>query len=390
MIPYGKHYLDDDDIDAVVRVLKSGSLTQGPSIQEFEEQIATYVGAKYAVAVSSATAGLHLSLIAAGVDARSTVITSPITFVASANAATYVGAQIDFADIDPKNINISVDKIESIIKKNKMVKAIIPVHYAGLPCDMEPIKDLANKFGIEIVEDAAHALGSFYDKESPVGSCKNSLTTVFSMHPVKSIASGEGGIITTNSVECYRKLLRLRSHGINKNDDIFVSLNNAKTGSIGNPWYYEMQDLGFNYRITDFQCALAGSQLKKIELFMKRRRYLVQRYDAYFEGSDKIIPAQIQGREISAHHIYPIRINFAHLKFSRAEIMNRLRGMGIITQVHYIPVPMHPFYSNKGFSIENYPNAMKYYQECLTIPLYFGLADEQQDYIVKSLFEALD
>lgn len=385
MIPYGKHHIDDEDIKSVVDVLKSGALTQGPVVEMFEKAIAEYVGAKYAVAVSSGTAALHLAALAAGVGPGNFLVTSPITFVASANAALYAGGNVLFADIDPCTVNISPDNLHETLQKNKNVKAIIPVHFAGLPCDMPEIKSIADSFGTAIIEDAAHALGAKYADGLRVGSCAYSLMTIFSFHPVKAIAAGEGGMITTNDESIYRKLLRLRSHGINKLDDPFLLPEQASTNGNANPWYYEMQELGYHYRITDIQCALGLSQFKKLDMFIERRRELVKAYDAAFDGMQYCRPAQPSGRDQSGHHLYVLRIDFNALNLTREQFIKELRKRNIGSQVHYIPVPAQPYYRHMGFKPEDYPNALNYYHEALSIPLYYDLSDEQQQHVINSI-----
>jgi UDP-4-amino-4,6-dideoxy-N-acetyl-beta-L-altrosamine transaminase len=387
MIPYGKHHIDEEDIQAVVNVLRSGILTQGPIVEQFEHEIAAYVGAKYAVAVSSATAGLHLAALAAGVGPGSTLITSPITFIASANAGIYAGGNVAFADIDSQTINMSPASLKIALANNPNTKVVIPVHFAGLPCDMPALKLLADNAGAVIIEDAAHALGGSYPEGGKVGSCLYSLMTVFSFHPVKAIAAGEGGMITTNDEAVYRKLLRLRSHGINKLDDKLEIASQAKTNGEVNPWYYEMQELGFHYRITEMQCALALSQLQKLDKFIGRRRILAKKYDESFAVFKNCRPAQAMGRDISGHHLYVLRINFNSIGLSRAELIKKLKVHGIGSQVHYIPVPMQPYYRNFGFNIEDFPNAIRYFEEALSIPLFYELTDKQQEYIISVLKE---
>ena len=389
IIPYGKHFLDEEDIEAVVEVLRTKNLTQGEEVDKFEEAVAKYVGAKYAVAVSSWTAGLHIACLAAGVQTDDEVLTSPITFVSSANCAVFCGAKPVFSDIDNESLNLCPSKLRDSLSKLSNTKVIIPVHYAGAPCDMKSIKEIADKSGTLIIEDAAHALGSRYEDGSMVGSCKYSDMTGFSFHPVKSIAAGEGGMITTNNYDLYKKLLRLRSHGINKLDDSFLIQDQATTGDIDNPWYYEMQDLGYNYRITDIQCALGRSQLKKLDKFIGRRRQLVSRYDAAFEGSEKINPTQIQFRSSSSYHLYVVRINFKKTNINRAQLMNELKQEGILTQVHYIPVTSHPFYKELGFDTRQYPNSLNFYEEALSLPLYYSLTDQQQDSVINTIKEKL-
>jgi len=382
MIPYGKHHIDEEDIQAVVNVLRSGILTQGPIIEQFEQEIARYVGARYAIAVSSGTAALHLAALAAGVGPGSALITSPITFVASANAALYTGGSVVFADIDPQTINMSPNSLAIALANNPNTKAVIPVHFAGLPCDMPAIKLLADNAGAVIIEDAAHALGASYPAGGKVGSCSHSLMTIFSFHPVKAIAAGEGGMITTNDETIYRKLLRLRSHGINKLDDALEIPSQAQANGEVNPWYYEMQTLGFHYRITEMQCALALSQFNKLDQFISRRRTLAKRYDESFAAFKNCRPAQLVGRDLSGHHLYVLRIDFNSLDINRAELMKKLKDKGIGSQVHYIPVPMQPYYRRLGLNFEDFPDAINYYEEALSIPLFYDLTDEQQEYIV--------
>lgn len=387
MIPYGKHHIDEQDIQAVVDVLRSGALTQGPAIDSFERAIADYVGAKYAVAVSSGTAALHLSALIAGVGPGTSLITSPVTFVASANAALYAGGRVVFADIDPDTVNMSPLALREALANNPDARAVIPVHFAGLPCDMPAIKSIADQAGVTVIEDAAHALGAQYPDGQRVGSCAYSHMTIFSFHPVKAIAAGEGGMITTNDEAIYRKLLRLRSHGINKLDDPLQMPEQAETDGIRDPWYYEMQELGFHYRITDIQCGLALSQFKKLGRFIARRRELVNKYDEAFADMRNCRPAQTAGRDRSGHHLYVLRIDYAAAGLNRGKLIQELRLRQIGSQVHYIPVPAHPHYRRLGFRPEDYPNAQKYYQEALSIPLFYDLADEQQEQVIAAIRE---
>jgi len=389
MIHYGRHHIDEDDINAVVEQLRSGWLTQGPKVSEFETVVANYVGARYAVAVSNGTAALHLACLAAGVDEGDRVITTPNTFVASANAAHFVGATAHFADIDARTLNIDPIALAEECRTLGKVKAIIPVHFAGLACDMQAIRIVAEKYGAIVIEDAAHALGAEYHEGGRVGNCRNSDMTIFSFHPVKMITTGEGGMITTNSEVYYRKLLRLRSHGINKLDDPFEHRDDAYTDGEKNAWYYEMQELGFNYRITDIQAALGLSQFQKLENFLDRRRALSMRYDQAFKKSGNVTPQQNEGRQLSSMHLYVVRIPFQQLGIRRHHFMSRLRDYGYTTQVHYIPAHYHPFYRKKGYLPGRYPVSEQYFDECLSLPLFYGLQEASQDHLVACIAELL-
>ena len=380
MIPYGRHHLDQEDIDAVTRFLETRPLlTQGPIVQAFEKEIANRVGARYAVAVSSATAGLHIAAQATGLEPGKRMIVPPITFVASANAATYLGAQTIFCDIDASSCNLDTKHVAKVLQADADISTIMPVHVGGLPCDMQGLRTLADQHNCMIIEDAAHALGSSYECGAPVGSCKYSDMTVFSFHPVKAIALGEGGLITTNDETLYRTLLRLRSHGINKLDDSFEHPKES------GPWYYEMQELGYNYRITDLQCALGLSQIKKLGAFVDRRRALAKQYDKMLAGWQHLRPAQSAASNHSAYHIYVLQIDFDALNTTRAQFMTDLKARGIGSQVHYVPVPMHPFYRKRGHSMDALPNARAYYQKALTIPLFYDLTDTEQNRVVEVL-----
>lgn len=395
LIPYGRHYLDNKDIACVVAVLKHGALTQGEQVIQFEQTIASYVGAKYAVALSSGTAALHLSALALDLKKADAVITTSNTFVATSNAILYVGAKPIFVDIDKKTLNIDITALEQVIIDNPNVKAIFPVHFAGLPCQMDKIALIAKKYQLSMVEDAAHALGSTYTNGSKVGNCHYSDMTIFSFHPVKGIAAGEGGMITTNSETLYKKILLLRSHGISKGNFEFPGISQPDNGLINQKyalengqlkrWYYEMQQLGFNYRITDIQCALANSQMDKIDDFLTRRKQLVKQYDQAFANHSYLKPQQTHARSQSSHHIYLLNIDFDVLNTTRNQFMQKLANQGIGSQVHYIPVVKQPYYQNLGYDIVHYPNCEAYYQRTLSIPLYYGLSNEQQNYIINTL-----
>ncbi|MBL4759716.1 MAG: UDP-4-amino-4,6-dideoxy-N-acetyl-beta-L-altrosamine transaminase [Mariprofundaceae bacterium] len=396
MIPYGKHYIDDEDIAKVVEVLQEGSLTQGARVDSFESCFANQVGARYAVAVSSGTAALHLSCMALDVKPGDNVITSANTFVASANCAAFVGASPQFSDIDPITLNMSVSDLAYRCQNLERIKAIIPVHFAGVACDMSAIQDVAEKYGAHVIEDACHALGGRYETGEKIGSCKYSDMTVFSFHPVKAIAAGEGGMITTNSLALYERLVKLRSHGIfhqkllKEFDHIHVSeafllKDEAYENGKVNPWYFEMQELGYNYRLTEIQCALAQSQLSKLDRFVKFRKKLALNYDEAFQGIENLTCVQVAQREYSGHHLYVVRIDFNLIGMSRAEFMRQLMQKGVGSQVHYIPVPLHPYYQSRGFSLSDYPETEKYYREALSLPFYFNLSVEQQSLVVESI-----
>lgn len=385
-IPYGMHFIDESDIEAVVEVLREGPLTQGPRIIDFEQNFANYVNCKYAVAVSSGTAGLHLAAIAAGLKEGDTLVTSPITFVASSNAALYVRANVAFSDVNPYTVNLDPKYLQTTLDNNPTTKVVMPVHFAGFPCEMNNIKAICDKAGVAIIEDAAHALGSKYRDGNMVGSCRYSLMTVFSLHPVKAIAAGEGGVITTNDDSVYRHLLRLRSHGINKSDDLFLCPNQAVSDSGPNPWYYEMQELGYHYRITDIQCALANSQLKKISFFLNRRKEIARRYFEAFKHIECLSFAQpFEVLNLSSLHLFVIRIDFQRLKVDRAMFMQLLRDKSIFTQVHYTPVPMQPYYRSIGLKPDLHSHYSRYYLQCLSIPIYYSLSDADQDYVISTI-----
>lgn len=387
-IPYGRHYVDEDDVKAVANILRYGNLTQGEMIPLFEDNIARYVGAKYAVAVSSATAGLHLSYMALGIGAGDAVLTSPLTFVSTANAAHFCGGTAVFADINPKTLNLDQDKTAQALKENSAIKLVAPVLFGGSAQGIKEVSDIARQHKKHIVEDAAHALGATYPSGEKVGSCAYSDCTVFSLHPVKSIAAGEGGIVTTNDEEIYKSLLRLRSHGINKLDDAYINTDIAHTDGEVNPWYYEMAGLGYHYRNTDIQIGLANSQLGKLDDFLKARRKIARQYQKDLKDFANITPAQdAQDVNIddSGNHLFPVAIDFDALKTSRKDFMNSLRADNIITQVHYIPVHLHPFYSNQGWAADAFPNSMAYYHKALSLPLYYGLTQDDYSFVMSRL-----
>ena len=383
-IPYGRQHIDKGDIQAVIGVLKTDWITQGPKIDEFENSLAKYCGCKYAVTISSGTGALHLACLAAGLRKGDEAITTPITFVATANSILYTGARPVFADIDYKTVNIDPNQIKK--KISKKTKVILPVHFAGLPCDVKEIADIAKRNKLTIIEDACHAMGSKYrygNKWVKVGSCIHSDMAVFSFHPVKSITTGEGGAVLTNKKDLYEKLLMLRHHGITKNNSQFTTRNSQFTG----PWYYEMQYLGFNYRITDFQSALGMSQLKKLDKFIKRRREIVSIYNNELSENGELIVPKEPSYVKSSCHIYYIRLKDAA---KRKKIFDKLLKSGIGVQVHYIPVYLQPYYrKNLKCRKRDYPHAEQYYRETITLPLYPKMTDTEVKRVIKVLRKSL-
>ena len=381
MIYYGHQHITEKDIQAVEKVLRSNYLTQGPIIETFEKKVANYCGAKYAVAVTNATSALHIACKAAGLGEGDVLWTSPITFTASANCGRYCGADVDFVDIDDKTYNMSVaelrHKLETAVQKPKVV---IPVHLAGQSCDMETIKALADEYGFKIIEDASHATGADY-KNTKVGSCRYSDMTVFSFHPVKIVTTGEWGIILTNNKELYEKLKLYRSHGITRDSDLM-------TQEADGPWYYQQIELGFNYRMTDLQAALGCSQMDSLDEFVARRRYLVRRYNEKMKDLPIRTPYQSEDTNPS-WHIYIIRVDFTKVVLSKKEIFARMRDRGIALNLHYIPVHTQPYYQNFGFKKGDFPVSETYYEEAITLPLYYDLTDEQQDQIIQALKDVL-
>ena len=393
-IPYGRQCIEDDDIRAVTDVLKSGYVTQGPKIAEFEEALKAKTGASFAVAVNSGTSALHIACLAAGIHAGDEVITSPNSFVASANCIVYCAGTPVFADIDPKTYNISPLALEQ--KMTRATRAVIPVHFAGQSCDMQAIHDIVRQkqkeYGhkIYIIEDASHALGSSY-KAKKVGSGAYSDMTVLSFHPVKHITTAEGGAVLTNDEKLCHSLRRFRSHGITNDPLELIDEDEAFEPShegerIKRPWYYEQQDLGFNYRITDIQCALGISQIKKLDRFIKRRKEIVGRYNAAFEGLDHVTTPFEADFCQSNFHLYVLLFDFEKLGMSRAHLMLELRKKGIQTQVHYIPIPTQPYYQKKfGYRRGQYPHAENYYQRCLSIPLFAAMKDEEAGKVIETI-----
>lgn len=376
-IPYGRQSISEEDIQAVVDVLRSDWLTQGPAVEAFEQAVAEYCGAKYAVAVANGTAALHLAALAAGFGDGDEVITSPITFVASANCIVYAGATPVFADIDAHTYCIDPKKIAD--KLTGRTKGLIPVHFTGQPCDMDAIDRIAKESNLVVIEDAAHAIGASYEVGNQtyrVGSCAHSDMTIFSFHPVKHMTTGEGGMVTTNSPELYEKLCLLRTHGITKAPD--------KLTRNDGPWYYEQQELGFNYRITDMQCALGFSQLKRLDAFVAQRREIVKIYNQAFSScAELIVPAQSPEAH-SSWHLYMLGLR----SLDRKQVFEKLRDRGLGVNVHYIPVHMQPYYQERFSYMEGeFPIAEAYYRAAITLPLFPSMSDDDIQYVVDVVLE---
>ncbi len=385
MIPYGRQDISDDDISAVVEVLRSDWLTQGPTGPAFEKSIADYVGARHVVAVSSCTAALHLAYLALGVGPGDRVWTVPNTFVATANAALYCGATVDFVDIEPRGYCMSVEalaaKLEKAERDGRLPKVVAPVHFAGQACDMKAIRGLADRYGFKIVEDAAHAIGGDYGG-GKIGDGRYSDIAALSFHPVKIVTTAEGGALTTNDADLAAALAELRTHGITRDP---ARMRGASEG----PWYYEMTALGYNYRMTDLQAALGVSQMRRIDPFVARRRELAARYDAELANLPLVTPWQNpDGR--SAYHLYPIALRLDALKQDRKTVFEALRADGIGVNVHYIPVHLQPYYRDLGFKPGDYPEAERYYAAAISIPLFSAMTDAQHAAVVAALGRALE
>jgi UDP-4-amino-4,6-dideoxy-N-acetyl-beta-L-altrosamine transaminase len=383
-IPYGRQQINQTDINSVIDVLNSDWLTQGPAIERFERAVADYCGVRYAVAVNSATAALHIACLAAGLGPDDALWTTPNTFVASANCGLYCGARVDFVDIDPKTYNISIEalqtKLEIAEQENKLPKILVPVHFSGQSCDMRRILELAQQYGFSIIEDGSHAIGGRY-QEKKVGSCAFSNMTVFSFHPVKIVTTGEGGMVLTNSQELYDKLILFRSHGITRNPDFM-------DGESHGPWYYQQIDLGFNYRMTDMQAALGASQLLRLDEFVEKRHKIAKRYNEELKDLPLTLPWQ-HPDNYSAFHLYVIRLKLKEIKTTHRQVFDKLRSVGIGVNLHYIPVHTQPYYQKFGFKLGDFPQAENYYNEAISIPMYYGLTEEDQSFVINTLREVL-
>lgn len=380
MIPYGRQDISEADIQAVVDVLRSDFLTQGPAVPAFEKSLADYCGTQHAVAVNSATSALHIACLALGVGKGDVVWTTPITFVASANCSLYCGASIDFVDIDPRTYNMSVERLAEKLAQaeqyGKLPKVVIPVHLCGQPCDMAGIHALSQRYGFKIIEDASHAIGGKYRGE-PIGNCRYSDITVFSFHPVKIITTGEGGMAMTNDAQLEKRMQLLRSHGITR--DV-----NEMTQATEGPWYYQQIDLGFNYRMTDMQAALGLSQMQRVDEIVTRRHAIARRYDHLLADLPVVTPWQ-HVDSYSGLHLYVIRLKLGEIGKTHIKVFEALRAAGIGVNLHYIPVHRQPYYERLGFKAGYCPKAEHYYSEAISLPMYPGLTELQQDTVVSVL-----
>jgi UDP-4-amino-4,6-dideoxy-N-acetyl-beta-L-altrosamine transaminase len=381
MIPYARPDIDEADIEAVVGVLKTDWLTQGPAQAQFENAVAAYCGVKYAVTVSSATAALHLAYLALGLGAGDEVWTSPNTFVATANGARYCGAEVDFVDMDDRTYNLSVEKLAEKLAARKsrggrLPAIITPVHFAGQSCEMEEIQKLAQSCGAAVVEDAAHAIGGAYQGK-PVGCCRWSDAAVLSFHAVKIMTTGEGGMVLTNRADLYEKLVRLRSHGITRKAELLQEPSHG-------PWYYEQLELGHHYRMTDIQAALGASQLKRLDRMVARRREIARSYDKALGDLPLTLPWQHPSTN-SSWHLYVIRLQLERIRKTHREVFEGLRAAGIGVNLHYIPVHFQPYYRELGFKAGDYPAAERYYGEAISLPMFSKLTDAELEMVTQAV-----
>jgi UDP-4-amino-4,6-dideoxy-N-acetyl-beta-L-altrosamine transaminase len=383
-IPYARQSISQADIDAVVEVLRSDWLTQGPMISQFEGAVAAYCGARHAIAVCNGTAALHLGCQALGLGPGDLLWTSANTFVASANCARYCGADVDFVDIDAASYNFSVpalaEKLERARRTGRLPKIVVPVHFGGQPCDMRAISELAGRYGFRVLEDASHAVGAEY-RSARVGSCEHADLAVFSFHPVKLITTGEGGMLLTNDGALAQRLRLLRTHGVTRDE---AEMQGAPEGG----WYYEQVALGYNFRMTDLQAALGASQLRRLDEFLERRRALVARYGDALNGLPLAVPGEAPFVK-SAWHLYVIQLELEAMGVTRREVFDRMRAAGVHVNVHYIPLHLHPYYRALGFRRGDFPAAERYYERALSLPLYFGLSNTDQDRVCAALREVL-
>lgn len=387
MIPYGKQEISQQDIDAVVNVLTSDFLTQGPQVPLFEKAIEDAVKAEYALAVNSATSALHIACLALGVGKGDVVWTTPITFVASANCALYCGADIDFVDIDSQTYNLSVDKLAEKLKDARLnnlpiPKVVIPVHLCGQPCEMEQIYTLGQEYGFSIIEDASHAIGGKY-KNNPIGNCEYSDITIFSFHPVKIVTTAEGGVATTNNAELADKMNLYRSHGITR-DSKLMTTDAQNHGS----WYYQQVKLGYNYRMTELQAALGVSQMERLDSFVSKRHKLAKRYYELLSDLPIILPYQLENT-YSGLHLFVIRLELRNISKTHKQVFEELRTAGIGVNLHYIPVHSQPYYKKLGFVNGQFPESEQYYSDAISIPLFHTMTEYQQDEVIKVLTKVL-
>ncbi|MGL5949290.1 MAG: UDP-4-amino-4,6-dideoxy-N-acetyl-beta-L-altrosamine transaminase [Aeromonas sp.] len=380
LIPYGQQEINQADIDSVLAVLQSDYLTQGPQVPAFEQALIAHTQASYALAVNSATSALHIACLALGLGPDDWLWTTPITFVASANCALYCGAKVDFIDIDPATYNLCPKQLAKKLAAAKLSgtlpKILVPVHLSGQPCAMQEIKQLADAYGVRIIEDASHAIGARYAGE-PIGNCRYSDITVFSFHPVKIITTAEGGAVTTNDAALANKMALLRSHGITRNP---AQMHGASDG----PWYYQQIALGFNYRMTELQAALGVSQMRRLGDFVSARHKLAKRYNAHLATLPLTLPYQLPNT-YSGLHLYIIRLQLDAISLSHLEVFNALRERGIGVNLHYIPVHLQPWYQQMGFSLGDFPTAEQYYCEAISLPLFHAMTETQQDRVIAAL-----